>query len=610
MIDEKFKNKTITNLLRNVAASYLLKGDASSRFKIIAYEKAADTVEHLTRELKDIWQEGKISEVSGFGKSIASNMDEYFSTGRSKHFESVMEGIPPSVFTLMLVPSIGPKRAFKLAQAFKFYDAETILEDIKKAAETDKIAELEGFGKKSQEDILAAIKRYEMNEHKEERMPLPYAHAIAEEIIAYLRQLPEIRRADALGSMRRRVATIGDVDIAVEADDNVSEKILDHFVKFPGAIHIDNRGDKKASIILASHIRVDLRVQTGSTYGSMLQYFTGSKAHNIKLREYALKKGYSLNEYGIKQVKEAQSRQGGIKLKTYEFDNEKDFYNFLGLEYVPPEIREGTNEIDFALKNKVPHLVELVDIKGDLHTHSSYDLKPSHDAGKHSYQEMLSYAEQKGYEYIGFADHNPKTSGQTEQEIIDIMKKRKEEIEIKVQSASWRTKAGQRCKAFIGLEVDILPTGKLALPEKAIEYVDYLIVSVHSVFNLGVNEMTERVLRALSYPKVKILGHPTGRLLTKREGFELNWEKIFMHAKENNIALEINAHPSRLDLPDTLVREGLKYGVKYMIDTDAHAADNMDLMQYGVSVARRGWCTKNDIVNTLGYNEFREWIEK
>ena len=617
MNNEQFKNKYIANLLRNLAAALLLKNENKPgiRFKIIAYEKAADTVEHLTREIKDIWEDGKLDDLPGFGSSITSNMDEYFRTGESKHFNELLRDIPSSVFVLMQVPSIGPKKAYKLVNHLKLMNDETVLADLVVAAEKNKIAGLETFGEKSQQDILEAVQRFMKNEQTVQRMPLPFASSLAEEVMSYLKQLQTVRHADALGSLRRMVSTIGDVDIAVEAPIDATNDILKHFVKFPGTVHVDNMGDRKASIFVAGNRRVDLRVQTKENYGSMLQYFTGSKAHNIKLREYALKKGYSLSEYGIKEVKNNDSSSrlsdsgraslarmtDNEKQKILEFEKEEGFYNFLGLQYVPPEIREGTNEIELALKNKLPDLVAIEDIKGDFHIHSSYDLQPSHDMGAHSYEQLMDEAMKLGYRYIGFADHNPKSS-LSENEIVSIMKQRKEYID------ETFSKKKVKIPYFIGLEVDIQPSGELALPEKAIEYVDYLVVSIHSSFRMPSDEMTARVLKGLSYPKVKLFGHPTGRIINQREGIDLKWDSIFQYVKEKNIALEINAATPRLDLPDDLVREGHKYGVRYIIDTDAHAVDALPMMVYGVSVARRGWCEKSDMINTGSYEEVREWI--
>lgn len=343
---------------------------------------------------------------------------------------------------------------------------------------------------------------------------------------------------------------------------------------------------------------MDLRIESSEGYGAMLQYFTGSKAHNIKLREYALDRGYSLSEWGIKKTSRTST-------EIMRYNTEEEFYKFLGLPLIPPEIREGTNEIDVALKGRLPNLIKLTDIKGDLHIHSSYDLKPSHDKGANSFNELVDKAKELKYEYIGFSEHNPKQSGLTKLEVIDIMKKRKEHIDTLFHSRS----ASVMLPYFIGLEVDILPSGEIALPEKAIDYVDYLIVSVHSSFTQEKAAMTKRVKTALLYPKVRIFGHPTGRLINKREGIDLNWDEIFEVAKKRNIALEINASADRLDLPDSLVREGLGHGLRFVVDTDAHAAQQMDTMKYGVSVARRGWLEKKDVVNSAPHAEFKKWLE-
>jgi DNA polymerase (family 10) len=588
---DKYSNKSVTELLRNIAAAHTLKGD--NRFRIIAYEKAADAIEHLSREIQDIWKEGKIQKVTGIGPGIGQALSEYFVTGTSKHFKEILKGIPPSVFTLMKVPGIGPKKAFRLASEFGLTDETTVVDELLNVAVSNKISGLEGFGQKSQDDIIEALQVFKQKDRREDRMPLPFAFSLAQEVMAYLKELPEVKQTDSLGSMRRKVSTIGDIDISVLAKDEDSQKIVDHFLQYPGKRSVEGAGPAKASIIAAGNIRIDLRVQAAKSYGSMLQYFTGSKAHNIKLREYALKKGYSLSEYGMKKVK-------GDNPIVKEFDDEESLYKFLGLPYIPPEIREGTNEIEVALQNKVPKLVELKDIKGDFHIHSSYDIQTSHDVGLNTYQELVERATELNYEYIGFADHNPKNSGLSSEEIVGIMKERKQHIDKVLSTAS--------LPYFIGLEVDITPSGELALPEKAIEYVDFLIVSVHSSFKMDTKEMTARVMKALSYPKVKIFGHPTARLLGKRDGIDVNWSEVFAYTKERNIAMEINASPSRLDLPDVLVREGLEAGAQFMIDTDSHAVEHMDFMQYGISVARRGWLTNKEVINTKPYKEMKTWM--
>jgi DNA polymerase (family 10) len=610
--EEKYSNKEIAFLLRKVAAVYLLTNE--NRFKVIAYQKAADTVENLSRNLFDLWQEGKVGKIPGIGTAIASHLDEYFKNGHSLHFDSLLKKIPPAVFVLMRIPTIGPKKAFSLVKNLHLWDEKTVINKLKKACLEGKVAKIENFGEKSEKEILKAINLFEKKANHKERMPLPYAFLIAKEVIDYLKKHPLVLDGQALGSLRRLAPTIGDIDILVKlktqnsklktTSDVVKSKsdlvkpqiyknLIDYFTQFPKTIKIDNAGEKKASIIVSPNIQIDLRIAERKNYGSMLQYFTGSKTHNIKLREYALKKGYSLSEYGIKDLKTK---------KLLEFEKEEDFYRFLGLSYIPPELREGTDEIEVAENKKLPKLVNLSLIKGDLHLHSSFDLQPSHDLGEASYLEIVNFAKNLGYSYVGFADHNPKFGGDlTENEIINILKKRKEEVE--------KTLKDIPMGYFIGLEVDILPDGRLALPEKALFYVDYLIVSIHSVFSQDKETMTERILRALDFPKVKILGHPTGRLLGKREEIDVFWEAVFEKARKKNIALEINSYPLRLDLPDILVRQAKNFGVKFIIDTDAHSLKEMEGMFYGVSVARRGWLEKKDVLNTLEYEKLKKWVK-
>jgi DNA polymerase (family 10) len=446
-------------------------------------------------------------------------------------------------------------------------------------------------------------------------MILPSALKIAEKITSYMKQHPLVSHVDVLGSLRRKVSTIGDIDIAVCVDeksyskrdcpenrDSPYKQIVDHFLAYPGRRSVEAAGDQKASILAAGNMRIDLRVQPKATYGSMLQYFTGSKAHNIKLREYALRKGYTLNEHGIKKVSRDSRLRGNDKEDDiHTFETEEELYSFLGLQTPPPELREGGDEIELAQKKKLPNLIQLSDIRGDFHMHSNYDLQPSHDMGRDTFQEMMQKGKELGYAYIGFSEHNPKQKGLSDEEVITIMKKRKEYIDTIFTPKD--------LPYFIGLEVDILPSGDIALPIGAIDYVDYLIVSLHSSFRMNRVEMTNRVLKALSQPKVKIFGHPTARMLGKRDGVDLDWDKIFPYVIEHNQALEINSGPPRLDLPDMLVKEGKEHGALFMINTDAHAVEHMDWMQNGVSVARRGWLEKKNVVNTWSVGKVKSWFQ-
>lgn len=586
-------NLEIAQLLRKVSAAYLILNE--NRFKIIAYDRAADSIEHLTRDVRDYWEEKKLGDIPGVGPGIAMYLDELFKTGKIKHVESILGQLPSSIFPLLLVPGIGPKKAYKLVETLHLVNEKTVVEDLQKAAREHKIASMEGFGEKSEADILANIDTYKRGAIKENRMLLSDADKVAGDVMKFLRDVKGISHIETLGSLRRRVSSIGDIDIAVATTH--PEEAIEHFITYPHQKLIE-KGPTGASLLLHNGRQVDMRVQKPEAYGAMLQYFTGSKNHNIKLRELALSQGKSLNEYGVKDMKTKRLK---------EFKTEKELYASLGLDFVAPEMREDRGEIDDAKEHKLPTLVELDDIRGDLHVHSSYDLDSSHDVGADDAGVYFAKAASLGYEYVGFSDHNPSVGNHTKDEIVEIMKKRKEDYE--KQFTSWTKKNKQPMNYFLMCEVDILPDGKLALPEKAFDYLDAAIASLHSSFTLAREQMTARVITALTtHPKVRIFGHPTGRLIGKRDGAELDWKKIFGVCKDRDIALEINASPERLDLPDSVVFDAKKFGIRFCIDTDAHASEAMELLPYGVSVARRGWLTKHDIVNTLAYNKFKDWL--
>ncbi len=583
-------NRDVANILREVAAAYIVKGE--NRFKIIAYEKAADSIEHSTQSIEEVWKEGKIKQIPGIGSNLSQHLDELFSKGSVKHFEIEKKGLPKAMFTLLNLPGFGAKTAFKLTKELNIKDSDNPTKKLKEAAEAGKIASIEGFGEKSEDEIIASIESYSKREAKLTRLLLPHAMDISESVIKFIEKSPSVHDVYPLGSLRRMVATIGDIDIAVSSND--PKKVVDYFHTYKEIGKVIDKGTQSSSVILKNGVQVDIMVQPVKGFGALLQHFTGSKHHNIRLREYAIKKGYSLSEHGIKDTKNN---------KVHDFSKEDAFYNFLGLDWIPPELREDTGEIEAAENHKLPKLVESSDIKGDLHVHSDYDLKPSHDLGHNSFVEILHKAEELNYEYVAFSEHNPRVSNHSESDIISIMKRRKESIDnIKYSTKSTRVH-------FVNMmEIDVLPNGDLALPDSAFEYLDAAIISIHSSFTQSKEDMTKRILKALTYPKVKIFGHPTGRLIQRRDSINADWTKIFNLCKEKDIALEINANPNRLDLPDMLVKDALLNGNKFVIDTDAHQIDEMDLMRFGVSVARRGWATKHDILNTLSYKEFRNWL--
>lgn len=590
-------NQEIARLLRKIAAAYLVKNE--NRFKIIAYERAADSLENAAIEAKDLWQEGKLDEIQGIGPSIAGHLDELFKKGKVRHFEQVLKGLPEGMFSLLALPGFGPKKAYKLAKVLKLKSAKTAITDLEKAAKKGKIAAITGFGEKSQQDALESLKSFKKGQLKENRINLPLASALATEIISYLKLCPQSLRIDPLGSLRRQVATIGDIDIAVATQD--PQEVIDWFIKYPRKQKLVEKGPTGASLLLYNGRRVDLRVQKPKAYGAMLQYFTGSKNHNVHLRELALKQGLSLSEYGIKKL--------GKNHKINEYKDEESFYQAVGLPFIPPELREDTGEIEAALRqaqNKpdgLPNLVNLDDIKGDLHLHSDFPIEPSHDLGVSSMEEIIEKAESLGYEYLAFSEHAPSVSQHSKEQIFSILSRRRAMIE--------QLKLTSKIVRVINLlEVDILTDGNLSIEKRSLALLDGVITSVHSGFQQNKEQMTKRILRALENPQVKILGHPTGRLLGRREGYEVDWEEIFAFCQKHGKALEINAWPQRLDLPDLLVRQAIAKGVGLIISTDAHKVSEMDLMPYGVAVARRGWAEKNDILNTLDYNEFYQWLKE
>lgn len=592
-------NKELVHLLRSVGAALLLTG--ANRFRIIAYQKAADAVEGSSEQIYNLWQRDQLGEVEGLGPSIQQHLAEYFNDPENSYLEKQLDKIPRTVYELMKAPGIGPKKAFKIVDEFDLTNLKTIVKDVKKLAKDNKIADLPRFGEKSQAEIVKALDIHEERKDQEERMTLPTAFTLSQNVIQYLEKNKYVQETDTMGSLRRMSPTIGDVDVvAVVEKDHVSD-VIDHFTNYPEKISIEGKGSEKASIITAGARRVDLRVVEKERYGSMLQYFTGSKSHNIKLREFGLKKGYSLNEFGMKKGK-AKAGQG--RATDHTFDSEKKFYEFLGLQWVPPELREGTNEIDLAAKKKLPDLVELEDIRGEFHVHSSFPIEESHDPGTESIDEMANKAISLGYSYLALSEHNPAQKGHSVDDIVKLVKSKRDAID----------KANKKLKGklyiFNSLEIDILPDGELALPEEAFEYLDMAVASVHSSFTQPLEDTTSRILKGLSHPKVKVFGHPSGRLLGKREGINADWDKIFKHCKKQSIALEINSAPSRLDLPEHLVRKALEMGNIFVIDTDAHSTDGMNAMHYGISVARRGWCEKSDIMNTKPLSEIKKWLSK
>lgn len=592
-------NVEIAELLNAVASAYKLKDDKKNRFKIMAYERAADAVEHMSSEAKDLYEDGKLEDVAGIGKSIAGYLGEIFTIGKCEHFDDLLKGLPPAMFELTKVSGIGTKSAYRLTNEFgSRIGKKNPLADLKKLAEAGEIEKLEGFGKDSQEAIIKSIDEVS---GRETRLLISYAEEIANEIINWMKECETVVEVDALGSLRRKASTVGDIDLAV-ASNNTNET-LDHFVNYPKATRVLEKGDRSASIVVPGNRQVDLMVESEDAYGALLQHFTGSKHHNIALRKFALKKGVSLSDYGAKKLQDK-------KQELTKFATEKELYNFLGMDYIPPELREGKGEIEAALKingTSLPNLITLEDIKGDFHMHSSFDVETSHDLGLSTMEEMISIGDSLNYEYMAFTEHNPSKSGHNISQIVDILKRKKEKVD-DLNLKLTKNNSGVK-KIFNSLEIDMLKEGGVSVPDEALEILDFALVSIHSSFRLSKDAMTKRIIKSLSHPKIKIFAHPTGRKLNEREGVEIDWDKVFDYALKNKKWIEINSSVSRLDLPDHLVKEAVSLGVKLTLGTDSHHKDHMMGMPYGVFVARRGWAEKKDIINSRSLKDIEIMLE-
>ncbi len=578
----EISNAGVAKILHNVAAAYQIK-KIGNIFQIRAYEGAADAIEHSTSEVKDLWEEKRLAEIPGVGEKIKEYLIELFQTGKVKHFEAVLKNIPEVIFELLDVPGIGPQTAYKLSN-LGIHDLNDLRVKIKSGELVKK-----GFSAKIAEKILLGLKE---TSKRNKRILLPYASEQAKRVIEYLKKSPDVIDAHPLGSLRRMVATVGDLDFSVSS--NNPKRVVEYFAKMPGVSRIVGKGENQATVILATGLQLDLLVGDPSSYGALLQHFSGSKHHNIHLRTIAEKKGLSLSEYGVRTSKNE---------KLIETKTEEEFYKLLGMQVPPPELREDQGEIEIALTHKLPRLVELQDIKGDLHTHSNYPFEhPSHGPGVDLIESIIKAAESLGYQFIGVSDHPPGQGSVSQDGIVKAIEKRTKVI----QSLKQRTKS---IRVLNGLEIDILPDGSLSVPDEALKTLDYCIAGIHSGHRGSKDVITKRLLSALASPHVDAISHPTNRLLNERESSQADWEAIFKFCAKNNKLLEINGYPNRLDLRDDLVRQALKYGVKFLINTDAHQVSQMDNMLYGVAVARRGWVTKEDVVNAWDWKNFAKWFK-
>ena len=577
MIDYRLSNKEVIRILKEALAAMEIKG--YNFFRIRAYQNAISILDNLTVSIYDLWETKRLDEIPGIGEGLEANLNELFKTGKVVEFEKLREGLPDGMFGLLGIRGIGAKKSYKLAKAFKLNNREDSADKIRDLAKAGKIRTLEGFGEKSEKDILSSIEQEKQSKNKKERILYSKAEEVVERITSYMKSSGLVKNIEAAGSFRRKNATIGDLDFPISTDN--PEQVIKYFMSYPEIKEVIVQGDKKASVSLTNDMQVDIRVCSPSSYGAMLQYFTGSKQHNILLRNYALGKKMSLSEYGIKDTSK------DIK----EFKDEISFYKYLDLPYIPPEIRNGTNEIEFALKNNLPKLIEIEDIRGDVHVHTT------DSDGINTLEEMIEMGAKLGYDYIGITDHAPSIQSRGYGTVLKLISDKKKRI-------SEMNRRLNKPRILFGYEVNILADSSLGLPDEIMKDLDYCVASIHTSFNQDSETITNRLISAIENPYINIIGHPSGRIINQRDPTDPKWDRVFKAARDNNKILEINSQPDRLDLTDDLISSAIDWGVKLMINSDAHSLDQYLYMKYGIYNARRGWAEKKDIINTYPLNDF------
>ncbi len=548
-------------------------------FKPRAYEKGAQALESLGQDVGDIYQKGgkkALLEIPGIGQAMADKIEEFIKTGKVKAHEDLKKKVPVNLEDLSSIEGIGPKMILKLYKRLKIKDRE----QLEKAVKAGKLRGMKGFGKKTEENIL---KNIELVKKFSGRLPISHILPQARRMVEQLRELPSVERAELAGSIRRMQETVGDVDILVTSDD--PQEVMNFFVAMPYVASVMAQGPTKSSVHLSAGLDCDLRVVAPESFGAALQYFSGDKFHNVAVRQIAIKQGYKLNEYGLYK---------GSRLVAGK--TEEEIYNKLGLDYIDPELRTNHGEIEMAQTHTLPKLVTTEDIRGDLHTHTDWT------DGKFSIKEMAEAAAELGYEYICISDHTKSlamTNGMDEKRMLEQM----DEID-RVQE-----ELGSKIKILKGAEVNIMKNGSLDIEDEVLAKLDICGAAVHSHFSMPEAEMTERIIRAMENPHVDIIFHPTGRIINKRDPYHVDIRAIIAAAKRTGTMLEIDGWPDRLDLKDEHLRLCIAAGVKFSIDTDAHAQSHLKFMEYGVSQARRAGATKNDVLNTQSWKELLDLLK-
>ncbi len=561
------RNQEIAKIFNDISDILEIKGD--NPFRIRAYRRAAQNIDGLAKDVAEISVE-ELQEIPGIGDDLAGKIQEYVKTGNLKFYDELKKEVPSGLVDLLSVPGLGPKTAKLLLEKLHIKD----IDDLEKHAKEGKLKGLPGIQARTEENILKGIA---MIKRHPGRFPIGRVLPVAEGILGKLKEKAPVNKLSIAGSLRRWKDTIKDIDVLATSKD--PHKVMDVFVHLPQVKEVLMKGPTKSSLITNEGIQVDLRVVDEGSFGAALAYFTGSREHNIRLREMAVRKGLKINEYGIFDVK-TEKKLGG--------ENEGDVYKILDMSYIPPELREDTGEIEAALEGRLPKLVEMGDIKGDLHVHTK-----SSD-GSHDIQELIDAAKARGYEYLAITDHSKGLAVARGLSIDQVLEQNK-----KITALNKKLKG---FKLLSGTEMDIKSDGSLDYPDEVLKQLDIVVASIHSGFRQSKEQITKRLVSAMKNPYVSIIAHPSGRLIGERDAYEIDMEEVLKTAKETGTAIEINAYPLRLDLSDMYVKKAKEMGVSLAINTDTHVIYQFDFMAYGVGTARRGWLEKKDVLNANTYD--------
>ncbi|HEX8950172.1 MAG TPA: DNA polymerase/3'-5' exonuclease PolX [Dissulfurispiraceae bacterium] len=568
-------NQEIARIFGEIADLLEIKGE--NLFRIRAYRRAAQNIDGLPDDAAKM-SEKKLLEIPGIGRDLAGKILEYAATHTIRAYEELKKEVPRGLSPLLSVPGLGPKTAKHLHEKLKVES----IDDLERLAREHKLSGLPGIKEKTEENILRGIA---MLKRGKERQPLGRVLPVAKDLVERMRSTAPVRRIVIAGSLRRWKETIKDIDILVTSRE--PQKVMNVFVHLPPVREVLMHGPTKSSVVVTEGIQVDLRVVEEESFGAALAYFTGSKAHNIRLREMAVRAGLKINEYGVFRESDMKKLGG---------EREEDVYRLLGLTFIPPELREDTGEIEAAMEGRLPRLVTLEDIRGDLHVHTR------RSDGSHTPAELVAAARDRGYEYLAITDHTKGLGvarGLNEERILEEIKE--------LKAINLRLKG---FRLLTGAEVDIRSDNTLDLPDEILKQLDVVIASVHSGFRQSKEQITGRLVAAIRNPCVTAIAHPTGRIIGERDAYEVDMERVFAEAKERGKALEINAYPLRLDMNDVYAKKAGEMGIQVMINTDTHVINQFDSMAYGVAIGRRGWLGKGGVLNTLPVGNLLQWLQR